>query len=49
MRIDHLVWYTADLAQGRRHFAGCMDCEPLYGGENPGEGTDSRRHKGARV
>ena len=39
MRIDHLVWYTADLAQGRRHFAGCMDCEPLYGGEHPGEGT----------
>jgi hypothetical protein len=39
MRIDHLVWYTSDLAQGRRHFASGMDCEPLYGGEHPGEGT----------
>jgi hypothetical protein len=39
MRIDHLVWYTHDLAQGRRFFAGRMDCEPLYGGEHPGEGT----------
>ena len=25
--------------QGRRHFAAAMDCEPLYGGEHPGEGT----------
>jgi hypothetical protein len=39
MRIDHLVWYNADLAAGRRYFAGHMDCEPLYGGEHPGEGT----------
>jgi hypothetical protein len=39
MRIDHLVWYSSDLAQGRRHFASRMDCEPLYGGEHPGEGT----------
>ena len=39
MRIDHLVWYTADLAEGRRYFASHMDCEPLYGGEHPGEGT----------
>ena len=39
MRIDHLVWYTPDLAQGRHHFASRMDCEPLYGGEHPGEGT----------
>lgn len=39
MRIDHLVWYKADLAAGRRHFAAAMDSEPLYGGEHPGEGT----------
>ncbi|MCB1431207.1 MAG: VOC family protein [Alphaproteobacteria bacterium] len=39
MRIDHLVWYNSDLAEGRRYFAGHMDCEPLYGGEHPGEGT----------
>lgn len=39
MRIDHLVWYTSDLAAGRTYFATRMDCEPLYGGEHPGEGT----------
>ncbi len=39
MRIDHLVWYNADLAAGRNYFAGHMDREPLYGGEHPGEGT----------
>lgn len=39
MRIDHLVWYDADLAEGRRHFEACMDAAPLYGGEHPGEGT----------
>lgn len=39
MRIDHLVWYTADLAAGRRRFAAEMDSEPLYGGAHPGEGT----------
>lgn len=39
MRIDHLVWYTSNLAEGRRYFARHMDCEPLYGGEHPGEGT----------
>ncbi len=39
MRIDHLVWYTADLAAGRRFFAERMDCAPAYGGEHPGEGT----------
>jgi len=39
MRIDHLVWYHPDLAYGRRYFAECLDCEPLYGGEHPGEGT----------
>jgi len=39
MRIDHLVWYSADLAAGRRNFAERMDAAPLYGGEHPGEGT----------
>lgn len=39
MRIDHLVWYRSDLAAGRQFFAEQMDCEPLYGGEHPGEGT----------
>ncbi|WP_373505413.1 VOC family protein [Aestuariivirga sp.] len=39
MRIDHLVWYNADLAQGCNFFAGHMDREPLYGGEHPDEGT----------
>ena len=39
MRIDHLVWYTADLAAGRRLFGEAMDAAPLYGGEHPGEGT----------
>jgi hypothetical protein len=39
MRIDHLVWYSADLDQGARYFAETMDCEPTYGGVHPGEGT----------
>lgn len=39
MRVDHLVWYTADLAEGRRHFGARLDAEPLHGGEHPGEGT----------
>jgi hypothetical protein len=39
MRIDHLVWYNADLALGQQYFAQHMDCAPAYGGEHPGEGT----------
>ncbi len=39
MRIDHLVYYDADLSGARAHFAGCMDNAPAYGGEHPGEGT----------
>lgn len=39
MRVDHLVWYNADLAEGRRYFAAQLDVDPLYGGEHPGEGT----------
>lgn len=39
MRIDHLVWYCADLAEGGRYFAERMDCEPAYGGIHPGDGT----------
>lgn len=42
MRIDHLVWYSADLDQGARYFAERMDCEPVYGGVHPGEGTRNR-------
>ena len=39
-RIDHLVWYCADLAEGqRRFFADRMDAAPVYGGVHPGEGT----------
>jgi hypothetical protein len=39
MRIDHLVWYCADLDEGSRHFAARMDCPPAYGGVHPGDGT----------
>ena len=39
MRIDHLVWYSADLDQSTRYFAERMNCEPSYGGVHPGEGT----------
>jgi hypothetical protein len=39
MRIDHIVWYCADLDQGRRFFSTCMDAAPVYGGIHPGEGT----------
>jgi hypothetical protein len=39
MRVDHLVWYSADLAEGERNFADRMDCHPVYGGVHPGEGT----------
>jgi len=38
MRVDHLVWYAADLAKGERHFAG-LDNRAAYGGVHPGEGT----------
>src|SRR4051794_9754758 len=39
MRVDHLVWYTPNLAQGDAHFSDRLDCRPLYGGVHPGEGT----------
>ncbi|MBM3520454.1 MAG: VOC family protein [Alphaproteobacteria bacterium] len=39
MRIDHLVWYGADLAASRDDFTGKLDTAPAYGGEHPGEGT----------
>jgi hypothetical protein len=39
MRVDHLVWYCADLAEGEHYFADRMDCRPSYGGVHPGEGT----------
>jgi hypothetical protein len=38
VRIDHLVWYSPELASGERHFA-AMDSAPAYGGEHPGDGT----------
>jgi hypothetical protein len=39
MRVDHLVWYCADLAEGERYFAERMDCRPAYGGVHPDGGT----------
>ena len=42
MRVDHLVWYCADLAEGERHFTERMDCGSAYGGVHPGEGTGNR-------
>ena len=38
MRIDHLVWYAADLAAGEKHFTG-WDAAPAFGGAHPGQGT----------
>jgi len=38
MRVDHLVWYAGDLAEGERHLAK-LDKAPAYGGVHPGEGT----------
>ena len=38
MRIDHLVWYSPQLAAGERHFAS-LDSPPVYGGEHPGSAT----------
>lgn len=38
MRVNHLVWYCADLAEGERAFDR-MDCRAAYGGVHPGEGT----------
>ena len=42
MRIDPLVWYCADLAEGERYFAERMDRGSVYGGVHPGEGTANR-------
>jgi hypothetical protein len=39
MRVDHLVWYCADLIAGERKIAERMDCQAVYGGVHPGEGT----------
>ncbi|HKF62277.1 MAG TPA: VOC family protein [Dongiaceae bacterium] len=38
MRVDHLVWYAGDLADGERQLAR-LDSAPVYGGVHPGEGT----------
>ena len=42
MRVDHLVWYCADLVEGERYFAERMDCGSANGGVHPGEGTANR-------
>jgi hypothetical protein len=42
MRVDHLVWYCADLAEGERYFTERMDHGSAYGGVHPGEGTCNR-------
>jgi catechol 2,3-dioxygenase-like lactoylglutathione lyase family enzyme len=39
MRIDHLVWYCADLAEGERWFTQALGVAPKFGGVHPGEGT----------
>jgi hypothetical protein len=39
MRIDHLVWYSQNLVEGREFFGKKMDLPAVYGGEHPGEGT----------
>ncbi|HZT18368.1 MAG TPA: VOC family protein [Dongiaceae bacterium] len=39
MRIDHLVWYSAELAAGEAWFSRRLDRAPAYGGVHPGEGT----------
>ena len=39
MRVDHLVWYSADLAAGEKHFSGWTDVAPAFGGAHPGQGT----------
>jgi len=38
MRIDHLVWYSPELATGERYFAS-LGKAPAYGGEHPGSAT----------
>lgn len=39
MRIDHLVWWCADLAEGERRFTEWLGVAPAFGGVHPGEGT----------
>src|SRR5262249_11025029 len=39
MRVDHLVWYSGDLAAAEERFARVLDAAPAYGGVHPGEGT----------
>lgn len=38
-RIDHLVWYCADLSAGVDFFKAELGCEAAYGGVHSGEGT----------
>lgn len=37
MRIDHLVWWCADLAEGERRFTEWLGVAPAFGGVHPGE------------
>ena len=39
MNIDHLVWFTPDLAAGERYFAEHLDAAPVFGGVHSGDGT----------
>jgi hypothetical protein len=39
MRIDHLVWYSADLKAGEDFFEAKLGARPAYGGVHSGEGT----------
>jgi hypothetical protein len=39
MRVDHLVWFSPDLAAGEAFFARRLDRPPAYGGVHPGDAT----------
>jgi Glyoxalase-like domain len=39
MNIDHIVWFTPDLAAGERYFAQALDAAPVFGGVHTGDGT----------
>ena len=39
MRVDHLVWFSPDLAAGDAYFTERLDRPPAYGGVHPGGAT----------
>src|SRR5688572_17754880 len=39
MRIDHVIWFTPDLAAGNEYLTARLDSQPAYGGVHPVEGT----------